>query len=120
MRCCISFVDCVGGFAVGSYPVFLVAELGGDSPPPPVQPVMAVTAKAAATSTTGSQRGRIRLSMVACSPIVVGGDEQVVDATVEVWALNVGGTAGGSIRGDTADVSEAAGVAVLVEPWAAG
>ncbi|KAB5607439.1 hypothetical protein EHS19_04525 [Bifidobacterium jacchi] len=65
VRCRISFTDCVGGFAAGTYPGFVVAELGGDSPPPAVQPVMAITAKKAAASTAKSRRERIRLSMVA-------------------------------------------------------
>jgi len=57
--------------------------------------------------------------MMVCSPVVVRSNEQVVDATVEVWALDVGGTVGGTIRGHATDVSEAAGVAVFVEPGAA-
>lgn len=30
--------------------------------------------------------------MAACSPVLVGGDEQVVDATVEVWSSDAYGT----------------------------
>lgn len=61
VRCRISFVDCAGGFAAGSYPGFVVAEPEGDSPPPSVQPVMAITAKTAAASTAVSRRRRIGL-----------------------------------------------------------
>ena len=57
--------------------------------------------------------------MMVCSPVVVRSNEQVVDATVEVWSLNVGGTVGGSVRGYAADVPETSGVAVFVEPGAA-
>merc|ERR1712147_237037 len=80
---------------------------------------MAIPAKTNAISTAKRRRGRIQLSMMVCSPVVVRSNEQVVDATVEVWSLNVGGTVGGSVRGYAADVPETSGVAVFVEPGAA-
>ena len=103
---------------MGSYLVFVLGELGGTSLPPTAHPVMAATVKTIANITAESRRERVQSSMIVCFPVVVSCDKQIIDTTVEIWSLDVGGTLGGAMRGDATNVPEATGVAVPIEPWA--